>query len=169
MAKLSELIKYATLVRNSIELNLKELSPGFTFFPGGACGAASDVLGTYFIDLGFSPTFYVVRHFPDGDQNPSHAWLEYKDFIIDISADQFNNKPKILGVSAQRKRVEVTTDKTWWENTFSYDMLNAGKRNAHLVYFRNGGDISTATTIEKDYKIVLESIPIEFHPKKLIS
>ena len=54
-------------------------------FPRGACGDASLLLARYFKDEGLSGFDYVLGQ-RDGC---SHAWLERRGLIVDITGDQF--------------------------------------------------------------------------------
>jgi len=72
-------------------------------YPKGWCGTASRELQTLLKQHGIVA---VIRH---GNAHPeniesgdrmNHAWLEYEGYIIDITADQFNDRgysnPKIM-------------------------------------------------------------------------
>lgn len=71
----------------------------FQAFPRGWCGCASRVLGTLlssqFPDCAF---FYVCGERPKDFEMESHAWVEYKNLVLDITADQFEdcNDPVIV-------------------------------------------------------------------------
>ena len=64
-------------------------------FPRGCCEIASDLLAEYFLENG------IVTHSVHGEycfdyyeNKYPHTWLETKDgYIIDITADQFQNQP----------------------------------------------------------------------------
>jgi hypothetical protein len=58
-------------------------------FPSGACGNASPLLAQYFHDLGLGEWEY-VSGIRSCDQH-SHAWLEKDGWIVDITADQFDD------------------------------------------------------------------------------
>lgn len=57
-------------------------------FPHGCCGNASERLQFKLINEGFESVKLIANRFI-GEQ--SHAWLEYKGYIIDITADQFDD------------------------------------------------------------------------------
>lgn len=77
-------------IRNSfIELN---------WFPRGACGAASNVLGLYLTQHGFGDFEYVAGK--NGDQ--THAWLEQGGRIIDITAKQFSPEIDAVLITTNR-------------------------------------------------------------------
>jgi hypothetical protein len=57
-------------------------------FPSGCCGFVSEMfLMPRLLNAGFISTKYVGGR--KNEKGESHAWLEYKDYIIDITADQF--------------------------------------------------------------------------------
>lgn len=71
----------------------RELSIGFRYFPRGACGNTSYVLGHFLEEIGFGIFNYVIGYM--GQQ--SHAWLEKEEIAVDITADQFDFvKSKVL-------------------------------------------------------------------------
>lgn len=82
-----------------MDINQFPNSGFFKNFQRGCCGDASNLLSKYLSTHGIK-TVYVWGL--KGEQ--SHAWLEYEDYIIDITADQFSD------VSQQ---VIVTKDKAW--------------------------------------------------------
>lgn len=95
--------------RNAIEKCPKErLSVSFCNFPRGACGDTSILLGEFLSDHGYGPCDYVsgIR------DHQSHAWLELNKMIIDITADQFDEK---------ESKVILTNDRTW-HSTFIEEM-----------------------------------------------
>lgn len=57
-------------------------------FPLGCCGVASRILESELKKEGFENVRYVNRW----REEKSHAWVEYKDYIIDITADQFSGE-----------------------------------------------------------------------------
>lgn len=70
----------------------------FHKFPLGCCGDASDLLAQYLTKHGID-TLNVCGNYYYDDPNigaQSHAWLEYKDIIIDITGDQFKHYPEFL-------------------------------------------------------------------------
>ncbi|MBC2726029.1 MAG: transglutaminase domain-containing protein [Desulfosporosinus sp.] len=74
-------------------------SDWFLRFPHGCCGDTSNLLSRFLRDNGISTEY--VSGFRG---NQSHAWLEYDNLIIDITAYQF---PEI------KEEVLVTRDKSW--------------------------------------------------------
>lgn len=73
-------------------------------FPGGACGDAALLLAKHLQLAVIWPLMYVCGWMAMAHRNQSHAWLEYGDLIIDITADQFE------GISDP---VIVTADRAW--------------------------------------------------------
>lgn len=63
------------------------LSYGFREFPGGSCGDASLLLGTFIKDETGQRSTYVLGYL--GQR--SHAWIEMEGIIVDITADQFSD------------------------------------------------------------------------------
>ena len=78
---------------------------GFTEFPMGSCGDASILLGEYLHEQGHGEWTYVsgVR---EGQQFQSHAWLERDGWLLDITADQFDEISE---------SVWLTQDRSWHE------------------------------------------------------
>ncbi|WP_426215754.1 hypothetical protein [Pseudomonas sp. DWRC2-2] len=60
-------------------------------FPRGCCGIISELMGDYLNTVGIGEFFYVCG-MKDG---ASHAWLEVDGLIVDITGDQFSNRPGI--------------------------------------------------------------------------
>lgn len=71
-------------------------------FPNGSCGDASPLLGQFLDDQGLGKWEYVSGE-RKGDRH-SHAWIEQRGLIVDITADQF---PDI------EEAVIVTRDRSW--------------------------------------------------------
>ncbi|MBU2911869.1 hypothetical protein [Vibrio splendidus] len=60
-------------------------------FPSGCCGDATDLLGLYLLKYHGLESDYVCGQGLGDNSNQTHAWLVCQDYIIDITADQFNN------------------------------------------------------------------------------
>ena len=60
-------------------------------FPRGCCGIISELMGDYLNTVGIGEFFYVCG-MKDG---ASHAWLEVDGLIVDITGDQFADRPGI--------------------------------------------------------------------------
>ncbi|KAA1244549.1 hypothetical protein [Aquimarina sp. RZ0] len=83
---LSDIRRIATKFRKDIcNGNIK--IPFGEDFPSGCCGNASDRLKRILECKGFQN----IRYTNGWIDKQSHGWLEYKGFIIDITADQFEN------------------------------------------------------------------------------
>jgi hypothetical protein len=160
-----EITSYCRLVREAIEkIDKGALSAQFQRFPNGACGAASDVLGTYLDELGYKPIVRVLKYSRIPDQNQPHAWLEYKDLIIDITADQFNDNLDIRPLFGFKNPVIVTEDISPWYKVFNYDNDIEDRREAHYRIFEKFGDSRTVKLIENDYLKILGSISKDYWP-----
>ncbi len=59
----------------------------FINFPRGACGDTCEVLAEILKELEYGSFRYVAGRRKNGN---SHAWLEQRGLIIDITADQFD-------------------------------------------------------------------------------
>jgi hypothetical protein len=84
-------------------------------FPRGYCQGASKLLAKYLVEVeSIMPIEGIAngtRYLPsDGDSEwpieQSHFWLEHAGYIIDITADQFEDGPE---------PVVVTTDRSWYD------------------------------------------------------
>lgn len=149
-------------MREAIErMDTKSLSAQFRMFPGGACGAASDVLGTYLDELGYTPIYRVLRYFRTTGQKQSHVWLEYDNLLIDITADQFNNHPEIGTIFGFKDSIHVTEDHTKWYNVFNYDNGFEERQKSH---YRKFGESDAAILIERDYLSILKHISKDHWP-----
>ncbi len=60
-------------------------------FPAGCCGDATDLLGLYLLKYHSLESNYVCGHGLGDSSNQTHAWLVCQGYIIDITADQFND------------------------------------------------------------------------------
>jgi hypothetical protein len=81
----NRLMSEAALVRQFLETEGRELSGLLKDFPRGACGNASDLLGTWLLEKHLIKSEYVHGE-RDGK---SHGWLEVGAVAIDITSDQF--------------------------------------------------------------------------------
>jgi hypothetical protein len=103
---------YCINIRNAI-LFIKDKSAQFRDFPKGCCRDITLISSLYLEENGCSGITYCSREFTS--LLSSHAWLEYKGFIVDLTADQFNNEfPGILiipvneaGLHHQKDREEI--------------------------------------------------------------
>lgn len=94
----------AQVTRKAIENYPKaKRDTGLQSFPNGACGHASAILGQClkdFLDIEFD---YVAGKFKEKENFPSHAWLQNEDFIVDITADQFEDIDIKVWVTSKSK------------------------------------------------------------------
>ncbi|EHH1260720.1 hypothetical protein J7H92_004562 [Vibrio parahaemolyticus] len=60
-------------------------------FPAGCCGDTTDLLGLYLLKYHGVESYYVCGHGLGDNSNQTHAWLVCQGYIIDITADQFND------------------------------------------------------------------------------
>lgn len=72
----------------------------FYRFPHGACLTSTIVLAQYLLRFDDKNAFSIVRGW---NQNTSHAWLEYNEYIIDITADQFPEIDEPVYITADKK------------------------------------------------------------------
>jgi len=86
----------ATQFRKAIErCDLKNLPVTFDAFPLGSCGDTCILLGKWLEQNGYEDFDYVVGE----REERSHAWLEKNGIIVDITADQFDDKLPTVIVS----------------------------------------------------------------------
>jgi len=135
MALRNRLFAAASALRNA----LNEVPP-WESFPHGYCTAASWLLVTYLVEwLGIEPIEVVAkgeRQLPTDDPDlptrQGHMWVEHGSFIVDITADQFEDRSET---------VIVTTDRTWHDQFIGqtrYDQREFLPLRGPLIeHFRN--------------------------------
>ncbi len=82
-------------------------SPTFQRFPTGACTDACRFLSQYLFDQGVGDWGLVSarRKRPD-DHDESHAWLAQGEWLLDITADQFDSElPQVI--------LKLATESAW--------------------------------------------------------
>ncbi|NTH25685.1 hypothetical protein G6K83_11440 [Agrobacterium rhizogenes] len=84
---MDQLIGIATDFRSRLEAYNQDHGLTLNSFPAGACGDASILLAHHLTQHGFGPFRYMCGLHGDA----SHAWLSNGDWIIDITADQFED------------------------------------------------------------------------------
>jgi len=100
----------ATKFRETIErmdASLFPCTPHFSDYPSGCCGDTSNLLLQFLYDNGIKSEYVNGSFYEDvGDhcRERSHAWLEIEDYIVDITADQFDDVSE---------KAFVTQDKSW--------------------------------------------------------
>ena len=103
----------------------------FSPFPRGWCGCVSRVLGAWLSEKYPNEKFYYVC----GRRNGTHAWIEYDEIILDITADQFEDcneeiivKPYVESQFHQSFEIEskhlcYATDKDEYEEGLIYRQI----------------------------------------------
>ena len=113
----------AEITRKAIENFPKDKRDvGLQRFPHGSCGHATAILGQCLKDFLGIEFDYVAGQFKEKDNSPSHAWLQNKDFIIDITADQFEEIDIKVWVTSKSKWHQNLEGKVLHKATFEdYD------------------------------------------------
>lgn len=139
---MNKIFQAANAIRESIDSIYMQLGITFESFPRGACGDATLILGTYFIDQGFSEFNYMLGDYGshEDDTWSSHAWLQNGDLVVDITADQF---PEIS------EKVIVSRDSSWHR---------ALKGNAENVANFRIYDQNTVANFQRIYSKVVAEI-----------
>ncbi|MCG8016212.1 MAG: hypothetical protein JAY97_08355 [Candidatus Thiodiazotropha sp. 'RUGA'] len=75
--------------RSVFDKHATETSDLFKAFPRGSCGNASLLLGNWLTRCGFKNIQVVLAKKEEG---PSHSWLIVGGYIVDITADQFEEQ-----------------------------------------------------------------------------
>jgi hypothetical protein len=102
---MAELQDIASDFRRKLDAADKSILPEpFRDFPRGSCEPAAETLGIYIRETLGIECALTSAGIPNRELG-THAWLEYGNLIIDVTADQFDQfgKPPIL----------VTTDRSW--------------------------------------------------------
>lgn len=113
MSTPEEVFAVAVAVRNALEASSVEERPSsWSGFPRGACGDTSLVLGAFLADVGFREFEYVYGVIDREDGSIStHGWLQWKNLIVDITADQFadvNEAVIVEDESAWHRRYRIS-------------------------------------------------------------
>lgn len=140
------LYEHCVLFRNAIEKTDKTKLPvTFESFPGGSCGETVLLLGHYLISKGFGEFDYMLGELDSEieDQGPSHAWLQQKKLIVDITADQFEdfNDP-----------IFVKSHSLWHEN------FNGEVEHEADFFIYQGTDNHTFNMLNIAYSNILDHI-----------
>lgn len=96
----------ATLLRSELERMPYRSRPLFMMhFPQGSASESTLLLGALLFDHGLAGFDYVAGERGAYAQNDwsSHAWLTRGDLVVDITADQFEDAPEAVIVSAQSR------------------------------------------------------------------
>jgi len=90
---MEELIIFVHKVKTALEDEaIKKGFIGFHDFPLGACMDASTLLGILLYRNGFG-VYQLISATNEKGKCFSHSWLENEKYLIDITANQFNNWP----------------------------------------------------------------------------
>jgi hypothetical protein len=135
------LLDLCTIVRNAIE-SVKFNTTLFKDFPMGSCRDSSIIIGMFLRENGCKNLTYCHAQWNEESRFRSHAWLEYENYIIDITADQF-------GIEFSSIIVSRNCDFSFYENSCSekFDLSIAG------------ADISN---LFKDYEIIKTEVKRSF-------
>lgn len=99
-------------------------SMGICQFPTACCGDTSQTLATYIFDqTGIVCSYVHGRDGGDDGEIGSHAWLEYGDLVIDITADQFNDNGSCHAEVYIGPRTE-------WYNSFELSIEPDGRHSS---------------------------------------
>ncbi|MGG0793795.1 hypothetical protein ABE137_07285 [Brevibacillus laterosporus] len=98
---IDQIREYAVIFRKAIQsMPMSEFPKSLYFdrFPIGCCGDSSKLFSKFLSSKGIK-AYYVwgIR-----DDEYSHAWLEYDDIIIDLTADQFDEVHEEVVVTKNR-------------------------------------------------------------------
>lgn len=87
----------ATVFRRAMQEALNATTPipdCLSYFPEGACGWASEMLGEVLNQYLEGQVLFVAC--TDKLDPETHAWLRYGEFVIDITGDQFKGRPPVF-------------------------------------------------------------------------
>ena len=95
-AQSKSIYEIACRMRNIFEESSRNGNDPFSFssFPNGACGPTSELIGRYFREVLETDAMYIGASRSDDDW--THAWITVNDLIVDITADQFDQKTVIV-------------------------------------------------------------------------
>jgi hypothetical protein len=128
--------------RKSVELTMKERTLFTIFsFPNGACGPVTRLLGTFLQekDLGASDYICGERWIEQRKSTQTHAWLQKKSLIIDITADQF---------AGEITDPVIITDNSIWHLQFK-----AYNKGLASIFHSN---LNPKFDLEADYSYIIE-------------
>jgi hypothetical protein len=112
----------------------------FRDFPRGSCGDTSILLGEYLSELGYGEWSYV----PGVRGRSTHAWIEQRGVIVDITADQFEDMDEPVIVTTSRD----------WHGQFRVD---AGEVNIARIHVY---DPHTQRTLTEVYAAVHAAVRV---------
>lgn len=103
----------ATAVRRALDGCPRSELP-WANFPRGACGDVSLILGQLLDDEGIKGFQYICGN--KYEPFSSHGWLQHGEWIVDITADQFDDVNDSV----------IVTDKSEWHACWAPDRPAAG-------------------------------------------
>jgi hypothetical protein len=123
------ILDLAVAWRGAIERTPRGSMPTLAQFPRGACGDASLLLGEYLARNGVGSGTYVCGTFRSGpNSGATHAWLDVRGFIVDITSDQFTHGPQMaVFVSASSAWHQAMRQQRNHAALSSYDSNAAGE------------------------------------------
>lgn len=133
--KYVELKQVCTKFRFAIE-KCKNYTFLFKGFPGGCCRDTSILLNEFLKDKGFEGIEYCSK---GNGQWPSHVLLEYKDTIIDLTADQFGRDFASVLILPKQKAT-------------AYHIVQVRRK---CGFYIAGTDV---TCLLKDYDVILKEL-----------
>ena len=121
----SQLMKDAARkFRRAIQKGRSNLPEWFKDFPKGCCGDATAMLGSYLKENGFGSFLFISSEFfltKEGvPQNPSHAWLNRGELIVDITASQFDDELEDV----------IVSDNSEWHKKWEQTVLREAEYNS---------------------------------------
>lgn len=105
------------------EISTRTTRSTLPFFPQGCCDIASDLLAQYLLENDIiTQCNYGEYDYYEYEIKYPHSWLETRDgYVIDITADQFCNKPGFSGYALLPCYVS--------KNRSFYDLFHEQRRN----------------------------------------
>jgi hypothetical protein len=104
-----KLLIICTQFREALEKDVDDYPVIMGSFPLGCCGVVSRALGGYLMEIGYKSVEYVSGF----SNKKSHAWIEIDDWIVDITADQFNDCDERIIITKDRSfHSKFLTNKT---------------------------------------------------------
>lgn len=73
-----------------------DVAVDFREFPRGACGSSSIVLGQFLSEHGLGDFMYMNGRRSSDERVNCHTWLQQGSLIVDITGDQFPDRPRIF-------------------------------------------------------------------------
>lgn len=142
-ASVDELRRAALAFREGLRsTDRQHLSVGLREFPVGSCGDVVLILGAYLADAGFGQFQYVwgQRGTAEAGTWCTHAWLEQRGVVVDITADQFQEVDEPI----------VATTTTDWHAQWRAEVRGVADYRLH--------ESRTRPTLHADYLAVCACI-----------